>query len=319
MKILVPLNDWECLQPYTDAGADEFYIGFYDQNWFERFGNFADINRMSGFRKYANKYSFEEMISCASQAHALKKAIFVTLNANCYSQEELDYIEKVYVPQLKAEVDGVIISDCALAQRLKNHGIPTIASTMCAIYNSEIAEIYRRYGVHRIILPRDLTLSEISDIHYSIPDIEIEVFFMRNGCVFSDCYCLGTHCEAKAATCSFLRTSNAKIFSTMRGFDNRHEIELNSYLYNTIFHKQACGMCALYRLIDNGVSALKIVGRADNHEQICKDIALTKRNICLAENCSNEQEYLELMEFPENAYLQCKLGLNCYYPEVRFK
>lgn len=91
MKILVPLNDWECLQPYADAGADEFYIGFYDQNWFERFGNYADINRMSGFRKYANKYSFEEMISCASQAHALKKAIFVTLNANCYSQEELDY------------------------------------------------------------------------------------------------------------------------------------------------------------------------------------------------------------------------------------
>ena len=43
MKILVPLNNAELLQKYIDAGADEFYIGFHDLQWSEKFGKYADI------------------------------------------------------------------------------------------------------------------------------------------------------------------------------------------------------------------------------------------------------------------------------------
>ena len=46
---------------YIAAGAGEFYIGFYDNAWWERFGEYADINRMSGFKKDANPYSLEEV------------------------------------------------------------------------------------------------------------------------------------------------------------------------------------------------------------------------------------------------------------------
>lgn len=38
---------------------------------------------------------------------------------------------------------------------------------------------------------------------------------MRNGCVFSDCYCLGMHGKECGATCSFIRKHD-KTFMTKR-------------------------------------------------------------------------------------------------------
>ena len=53
-KILVPLNNRSRLKDLVEAGADEFYMGFHDEDWVKEFGDFTEINRMSGFKKYAN-------------------------------------------------------------------------------------------------------------------------------------------------------------------------------------------------------------------------------------------------------------------------
>lgn len=60
MNVLVPLNNISHIDDYIEAGAKEFYIGFYDEAWWEKFGEYADINRLTGFKKDANPYSFEE-------------------------------------------------------------------------------------------------------------------------------------------------------------------------------------------------------------------------------------------------------------------
>ena len=44
MNILVPLNNIEFLKDYINAGAGEFYMGFYDEEWNKNFGNYSDIN-----------------------------------------------------------------------------------------------------------------------------------------------------------------------------------------------------------------------------------------------------------------------------------
>ena len=113
------------------------------------------------------------------------------MNANSDSQDQIRYIEKNYFPILKKiRVDGVILSDINAMLTALKHGLKPVASTMCGIYNSDIAKMYRKLGVKRMILPRDLSLDEISGICKKIPDVEFEAFFLRNGCVFSDCYCL---------------------------------------------------------------------------------------------------------------------------------
>ena len=50
MKILVPLNSEECLEEYVEAGADELYMGFYDEKWFET--NHAYGVQLSNFDKF---------------------------------------------------------------------------------------------------------------------------------------------------------------------------------------------------------------------------------------------------------------------------
>lgn len=319
MKILVPLNNAELLQKYIDAGADEFYIGFHDLQWSEKFGKYADINRMSGFGMNANRYSFEEILRIAKRIKINNKSVFITLNANTYSEEQIDYILREYVPGfLETNVDGVIVSDLALAKKMLNLGVNPVASTMCSIYNSDIGNYYVANGVQRIILPRDISLAEIESISQNIYNSKIEVFFMRNGCVFSDGYCLGMHRPECGATCGMIRNHSRNIITNKSDFKSKHDIAVNNKIYDRLFHNEACAMCALYRMQKIGVYSLKIVGRADNPLSVCQDIITTKKNIKIAENAKNETEYLERMIYPFDSLEKCNMGLSCYYPEIRF-
>lgn len=320
MKILVPLNNENDIIRFRDAGAHEFYLGFHDDSWHNRFGEFADINRMSGFKKLANNYSFQGILQLIPKINAAGVASFVTFNANAYSRQQIDFISHEYFPQLKqCNLDGVILSDLSLIRAAIKHGLSPVGSTMLGIYNSDIAKFYRDEGVSRIILPRDLSLDEITSISAQVPDVEKEVFFMRNGCIFSDCYCLGTHRPECGSTCSFIRKSPMFVTTDLSSFAFRNNVEFNNTVYNHFFHTDACGMCALYRLKEAGISSLKIVGRADNHNSVIKDIQLTKQNISIAASCKSEEEYLNKMAFPDNAKTKCQMGLSCYYPEVRFR
>ena len=80
-KILVPLNNKMRLPEMVDAGVDEFYMGFHDQNWKDSFGEFSEINRMSGFGYAANPYSLEELLEIVDDVKKYKKAIFITINS----------------------------------------------------------------------------------------------------------------------------------------------------------------------------------------------------------------------------------------------
>lgn len=319
MKILTPLNDLDHLDTLIDAGAGEFYIGFHDPAWETAFGQYADINRMSGFGQAANQYNFKEILHIAEIASQANVGIYITLNANGYSSSQIEFMCENYLPALsKAGISGVIVSDEIIAQVVRSFGIEPVASTMCGIYNADIATAYEKVGVRRMILPRDLSLQEIDDITSLFPCVEFEVFFMRNGCVFSDSHCLGMHRKEYGGICSTLKRGKKEFFQANSSFQKRHDLYLNDYLYNNFYHSNACGMCALYRMRKMNVSSLKIVGRADSPYKICRDVELTRHNLHVAECAGSEDEYLRKMRWPENSVKTCMLGFSCYYPEIRF-
>lgn len=319
LKILVPLNDRACVSKYANAGADEFYIGFHDENWLHRFGKFVDINRMSGFGKLANKYTLSDIKKLALDVKECDRKLFITLNANAYSRDAREYIEKNYYPEFRAmNIDGLIVSDILSASSAVKHGIPVTVSTMGAAYNCDIVKEYISIGAKRIILPRDLSLSEIESIVQNCSEVEYEVFHMRNGCILSDSYCLGMHRPECGATCSYLRYKDEQVITDLHSFIDDHNIELNDFLYNMHFHNEACAMCAVYRFAKMGITSLKIVGRADDEEGILRDISLTAENIQIANESENEEEYLRDMQFHDNVPQKCRLAFSCYYPEVRF-
>lgn len=62
MNVLVPVNNFEHIDDYISSGATEFYMGFHDNKWQEKFGPYADINRLTGYRSDANPFSFQELL-----------------------------------------------------------------------------------------------------------------------------------------------------------------------------------------------------------------------------------------------------------------
>lgn len=321
MNILVPMNHFEHFQSLYEAGATEFYVGFYDEAWKQKFGEYHDINRLSGFGLTANQYSLNELCNWLRQMNSSevrkKCSIYITFNAAAYSKDQIDWL-KTYFDQLKQSgMDGVIVSNPELSMLAREVDVPAVISTIAGVYNASSVKIYQKYGAKRIILPRDLSLQEMEQIVRQVPEMEYEIFLMRNGCTFSDSNCLGMHRKELCSVCGSLAQAKVQ-FSYEMDFKTEHDVTLNHYLYSHTFHEMTCGLCAIYRFHQLGVTACKIVGRSEEFEAICQDVRFVKRNIEIAQNCHSEKEYLERMIFPERKEEMCRLGFSCYYPEVRF-
>ena len=320
MNILVPLNQREYLNQYAEAGADEFYFGFYDEQWMHVFGENSDINRMSSFRKRANAFSLQEALEVISDIKELKKDVFITFNANLYTEEQLGFIEKYFKLIKEYGADGVIISNPKLIELANEQDLIPVASTMCGIYNEDLVRFYYRQGLRRMIFPRELSLVEIDELSKMFPDVSFEVFFMRNGCIYSDSNCLCQHIRNKGGICAELRTSDVTLEAKELSKEEQDLFFKTKAAYDCgLMKPNACAQCALYQFAQMNISSLKIVGRADPADAIMQDIKLTKRNLEIAEQCFSHEEYLQKMIRANTVPGKiCNNGLNCYYPEARF-
>lgn len=317
MNVLVPVNHSKDIKPLAESGADEFYIGFYEASWDSNNKFFYDLNRMSGFEEDANHYSLAELIEPIEEAHRLGKKIYVTLNAAYYNPDQLTKLHE-YIQRLRAfNADGIIVSDIRVADICNQEGIGVVASTMCGIYNTQILGTYAKSGVKRVIVPRDVRLEDMKRMIAAFPEIEFEVFMMRNGCKFSDSNCLGFHCYPHGALCRTLKFSKRRLCGTNHAFSLTQKFFFNEVMFKELYEHEACGMCAIYDLIEMNVRTLKIVGRAAKQAEIAKSVSIVKTNIAIAEQSDSREEYLENMIFPSDTKT-CLMGLSCYYPEIRF-
>ena len=93
----------------------------------------------------------------------------------------------------------------ALILNVIKRELPEIAlhiSTQTNTLNSEAVKFWRDFGVSRVILARELSIKQISQIRKNVPDIELEVFVHGAQCVSLSGRCLlsdyMTHGERKA-------------------------------------------------------------------------------------------------------------------------
>ena len=327
MAVLVPLNSAEALPRLAEAGVDEIYVGFHDEVWEERFGG-AELNRMSGFGREANPFDFDQMCEQLKMARNLGIRGFVCFNSSAYSRAQAEFIASAYLPRLaKSGASGIILSSQALVENARDAGLGAVMSTVAGAFNERLVAYYRNCGATRVILPRDLSSDEIACIVAADPDMEYEVFLMRNGCMFSDSHCLGCHRSGKPSLCRSLRTGDYGTWS-VEGSDeaggageaDENLIERTrhtEWLLNTYYHLRTCGLCALWRFEQLGIAAYKVVGRGDDADDLVADAGLVARNAALARTCATEEEYLERMELPREPETLCGYnGLSCYYPEL---
>ena len=144
-------------------------------------------------------------------------------------------------------------------------GVGLHASTQTDNRTPEKVRWLQSLGFRRVVLARELSLEEISEIHRQVPDVELEVFVHGALCVsysgqcYMSQYCLGR--SANRGECAQMCRMKYDLLDA----DGR-EIEHQRHLLSL---KDMCRIDSLEELADAGAVSFKIEGRL-------KDVAYVK-------------------------------------------
>lgn len=318
MRILAPLNSLTNLNRFISLGADEFYLGYEDTEWNRKFDRYSELNKMSSI-KGSDIAEWNELPHILSQIKKADKPCYITINGFSYTNEQIKFFEKRFEELSHVDIDGVILGAPELFPIANKYGLTIHASSMTNCYNDILVKYYQTLGAKRIIFPRDISIDNIKKLRQLNPDIEFEVFLMRVGCRYSDPNCLCLHGGKYGGICGYLNKSQRTLYSSKIDFQEMHDFSLNNELYERLFHVlPACGLCAIFQFVKTGIDSCKIVGRYENTDEVAEDIKLVHDNICLAQECETQEEFLKRMTTHTIHKQRCYMSMGCYYPEARF-
>ena len=257
-KILSPINSYKGAVRVVQAGADEVYCGVV-------------IPKLKDFALYRGSSceipNYEELGKIVKYVHDHDVKVVVTINrpfmTKTIEKETIKHIRTCY----DMGIDGFIVGDMGVLSMVKDIGsdIELYASTYNASMNYEAVDFLAKQGFSRVVLDRQLTLSEISEI-VRRSKVGIEVFVHGGGCSNTNANCHLYHYKFPAMVRT-AKMSKGLILSPcaldydVSTLDNR-ETRLGSIPIMDAF--EGCALCKLIELIKMGVCGLKIVGRGDS-------------------------------------------------------
>lgn len=173
-ELLAPAGSYEAFIAAVENGADAVYLG----------------GKLFNARANASNFSNDELLKIVNYAHLRNVKIYVTLNtllSDTELKEALNFAYDLY----NMGIDAVIVQDLGLAKILHQY-IPNLnlhASTQMTVYNLEGVQKLKELGFTRVVLARELSLSEIKYICENT-DVEIEVFVHGALCISYSGQCL---------------------------------------------------------------------------------------------------------------------------------
>lgn len=238
IELLSPAQNLECGMAAIDHGADAVYIGS------PRYGARAAAGN-----------SVDDIARLCSYAHPFGVRIYVTLNTILYDSELQD-TQRLVQDLWQAGVDALIVQDLSLLQ-MHLPPIPLHASTQMDNRTPERVRQLRDMGFRQTVLARELSLSEISEIHRQVPDMPLEAFVHGALCVsysgqcYASQYCFGR--SANRGECAqFCRLPFTLTDATGRALTpERHLLSL----------RDMNRLASLEEMMDAGVRSFKIEGR----------------------------------------------------------
>ena len=167
-ELLIPAGNLEKLRTAILYGADAVYVG------------------VSGLSLRANQAEFgmENLETGIGEAHRKNVKVYGAINIFA-KNNDLPLAERLIKQLEEIGVDGLIISDpgiLSLARRLAP-GVSVHLSTQANTTNQEAVKFWQAQGVARIVLARELTLGEISEIAANCPGVELELFIHGAMCI----------------------------------------------------------------------------------------------------------------------------------------
>jgi U32 family peptidase len=260
-ELLAPAATFACAKAAFDHGADAVYAGLTTHNLRARGANF-DVEQLDG-------------LCCL--AHDLGKRVYVALNVmpNDSMIADIESCLKSFAGR-SCRPDAFIVGDPGVVSLCKRYA-PDVSlhlSTQTGTFNIESAGFWARFGVTRVILPREMTLDSIQKITASGP-VETEVFIHGAMCVSVSGRCLlGAYMERRHPNfgdcpqpCRFrymiapvrdTAAEGAKQGQAAEWYTVEEEPPGVALILNS---KDLSALPVLDRIVSSGVAAVKIEGR----------------------------------------------------------
>ena len=331
MRIATPVSSVDEVEMLLFNGASELYCGVNTRQWAASLGARCWMNRRDP--SSANLHSQAKLKAVVQQAHAGDVPVHVTLNAPVYPDDSLDYVlalaEKLAVD---ISVDSLIVSDVNLLIRLYRKDLPVRLhlSSLGSCFNSHSVDFYRQLGISRIILPRQLKLSEIRRlVTQSAADMEFEVFALNDGCVYEEGFCQTTHtlgpfCMTAWQPVPFRRECDVAGRVDLTGAVNNLR-RYGWYQNNCGSSYQAdglpngpCSLCWFSHFRDWGVRAVKIVGREASFYRKMRSLQMVKAVMNEVEKGADAEEIRLLARSIRSTPEHCRQGYMCYFRDEAF-
>jgi putative protease len=256
---MAPAGSRESLSAAIRAGAGAVYFGV------------GDLNMRS---HSAGNFTIEDLGTIAETCRRSGVRTYLTVNTIIYDSD-LPLMRRTIDAARSAGISAIIASDTAAMQYARSAGIEVHLSVQLNITNVEALKFYAQFA-DVAVLARELNLEQVKHIHHTITEQNIKGPSGKP--IRIEMFCHGALCMAISGKCYLsLHHHNA---SANRGQcyqicrraytvkDRESDIELDIENQYIMSPKDLKTIHFLDKILDAGVSVLKIEGRARGAEYV---------------------------------------------------
>ena len=267
-ELLAPAGNLDKLKIAIKYGADAVYIGG------EEFS----------LRAAAENFTNEEIKRGVDFAKKFGKKVYLTANIIPHNEDIDKYAD--FLNEVKdTGVDAVILSDLGMFEVTKEIApdLPIHISTQANNVNYKSAQKWYDMGAKRVILAREMSLDEISQIRSKTDEgLELEAFVHGAMCISYSGRCLlsnyMTSRDGNGGACAhpcrwkYYLMEEQRPGEYMPVFEN----ERGTFIFNS---KDLCMISHIDKLVDSGLSSFKIEGRVKSEFYVATVVAAYRKAI----------------------------------------
>lgn len=257
VELLAPVGSFEALEAAINSGADSIYFG---------------LDQLNMRTRSVNNFSISDIPFIVKQCKNKNIKTYLTINTIIYDHD-LFLIKKIANNAKKFGIDAIIAMDQSIINYAKSINLKVHLSTQLNITNIESIKFYSFFA-DTIVLSRELSLIQIKNI---ISNIKKNKILGPSGKLIKiEIFCHGALCMAISGKCYLsLHSYNSSA--------NRGSCKQNCRKnYGTLLSsKDLCTINFLDKIIDSGISLLKIEGRARSPEYVANTTSCYREAIDL--------------------------------------
>lgn len=258
IELMAPAGSYESLMAAINAGCNSVYFG---------------VEQLNMRSRSSNNFTIEDLKKIAQIGKDNHVKTYLTINTVLYDHD-INLMKNIVDAAKESGITAIIAADHAVLNYARKVGIEIHISTQANVSNIDTVEFYANYA-DVVVLARELSLKQVAEITREIKRreitgpsgrlIEIEIFAHGALCmaISGKCY-LSLHSHFASAN------RGACIQNCRRNYvvtdEEGIEFEIdNEYIMSA---KDLCTIDFLDKIIDAGVSVLKLEGRGRSADYV---------------------------------------------------